>query len=62
MSEVTITIKDVVEGEAKGIMFDYEITNDNEDSLAVCVARELARHLTEILEGDFADITEDKVH
>jgi hypothetical protein len=62
MSEVTITIKDVVEGDAQGIMFDYDIVDDNEHSLAVYVAGELARHLTEILEGDFAKLEEDKVH
>ena len=62
MSKVTITIKDVVEGDAKGIMFDYDIVDDNEHSLAVYVAGELARHLTEILEGNFAELTEDKVH
>jgi hypothetical protein len=61
MSEVVITIKDVVEGEAKGIMFDYEITNDNEDSLAVCVAGEMARHLTEILEIELSEL-DNKVH
>ena len=62
MSEVTITIKDVVEGDAQGIMFDYDIVDDEIYSVAVLLAKELARHLTEILEGDFAEITEDKVH
>ena len=62
MSEVTITIKDVVEGDAQGIMFDYDIVDDEIYSVAVLLAKELARHLTEILEGDFADLTEDKVH
>jgi hypothetical protein len=62
MSEVTITIKDVVEGDAQGIMFDYDIVDDAIHSVAVLLAGELARHLTEILEGDFAEITENKVH
>tara|TARA_R110000823_G_scaffold199909_1_gene330928 strand:- start:189 stop:377 length:189 start_codon:yes stop_codon:yes gene_type:complete len=62
MSEVTITIKDVVEGDAQGIMFDYDIVDDEIYSVAVLLAIELARHLTEILEGDFSEITEDKVH
>tara|TARA_R110002126_G_scaffold228235_1_gene372707 strand:- start:291 stop:446 length:156 start_codon:yes stop_codon:yes gene_type:complete len=51
----------VEEGDAQGIMFDYEITNDNEDSLAVCVAGELARHLTEILEIELSEL-DNKVH
>ena len=52
----------MVEGDAQGIMFDYDIVDNEIYSVAVLLAKELARHLTEILEGDFADITEDKVH
>jgi len=62
MSEVTITIKDVVDGDAMGVIFDYEIVDDNEHSLAVYVADALASHAIKILEGDFAELTEDKVH
>ena len=62
MSEVTITIKDMEDGDSKGIMFDYDIVDDNVHSLAVYVAGALANHVIEILEGDFADLTEDKVH
>jgi hypothetical protein len=62
MSEVTITIKDVVEGDAQGITFDYDIVDDEIYSAAVLLAKELARHLTEILEGDFDALIEDKVH
>ena len=62
MSEVTITIKDMEDGDSKGIMFDYGIVDDNEHSLAVYVAGELASYAIKILEGDFAELTEDKVH
>jgi len=62
MSKVTITIKDVVKGDAQGIMFDYDIVDDEIYSVAVLLAKELARHLTEILDGNFAELTENKVH
>jgi hypothetical protein len=62
MSEVTITIKDVVEGDGQSIMFHYDIVDDEIYSVAVLLARKLARHLTEILEGEFAELTEEKVH
>tara|TARA_R110002126_G_scaffold281645_1_gene429529 strand:- start:353 stop:541 length:189 start_codon:yes stop_codon:yes gene_type:complete len=62
MSEVTITIKDVIEGEDKGVTFDYSIEDDDINSLAVYIAGELAVRAIEILEGDFADPTDNKVH
>ena len=59
MSEVTITIKDVVDGDNEGVMFDYDIKGGDEDSFSIWIAGEMALRAAEILE-QFT--TENKVH
>ena len=59
MSEVIITIKDVVDGDNEGVMFDYDIKGEDQDSFAVWIAGEMALRAAEILE-QFT--TENKVH
>jgi len=62
MSEVTITIKDVVAGDSRGVTLGCEIADDNIDSLAVYLSEAITRFLNEILDSDFADLENDKVH
>ena len=62
MSEVTITIKDVVDGDSIGVTLDCEVADDNIDSLAVYVSGAIARFVNEILDSDFAGLENDKVH
>ena len=52
MSEVTITVRDVGEGEFKEVEFDYEIIDDEVDSLAVRVAGSLAGHAIRLMETE----------
>jgi DNA-binding protein YbaB len=62
MSEVTFIIKDVGDGDSKGITFDNQIIDDDVDSLAVIFAGALADYAIKLLEGEFAELTEEKVH
>ena len=62
MSEVTITIKDVVDGDSRGVTLGCEIADENIDSLAVYLAETITRFLNEILNSDSADLEKDKVH
>lgn len=62
MSEVTITIKDVLDGDSRGVTLDCEIEDSNIDSLAVYLAETITRFLNEILDSDSADLEKDKVH
>ena len=52
MSEVTITVWDVGEGEFREVEFDYEIIDDEVDSLAVRVAGSLAGHAIRLMETE----------
>ena len=63
MSEVIITVKDIKSGDEEGVVFGYEIVEDDGDSLAVKVAGLMASHAIEILEITEEDlITNNEVH
>ena len=62
MSEVTITIKDVGDGDSRGVTLVCEISDDNTGSLAVYVSGAISRFVDQILDSDFAGLENDKVH
>ena len=62
MSEVTITIKDVLDGDSRGVTLGCEIEGSDIDSLAEYLAEAITRFLNEILDSDSADLEKDKVH
>lgn len=52
MSEVTITVKDVGEGDSRGVIFDYDVVDEEVGSLAVIVAGALAGFAIELIETE----------
>ena len=63
MSEVIITVKDIKDGDEEGVVFGYEVVEDDGETLAVRVAGLMASHAIEILEITDDDlISNNEVH
>ena len=65
MSKVTMTLEDVINNNDEGIDFNFDISEDQEDSSAVAVAGAMAafaRRLLEVSEEGFKNITTETEH